>query len=171
MSKFTSFGSVILLFILLSVLVLFGFYVFAPKVKTYRALNIELEQRSIDLETAEKTFDKQYKILQNLQEKEKNIDLALQKHFNIQQFEMYLQQFFLSITLHKIATTEDAIYQTELIDVQAKIASPMDYYRFIDALNQFAWVVEIDGNQQFKGVDDGIDTHFTLNVITAKTKR
>lgn len=171
MSKFTSFGSVILLFILLSVLVLFGFYVFTPKVKTYRALNIELEQRSIDLETAEKTFDKQYKILQNLQEKEKNIDLALQKHFNIQQFEMYLKQFFLSISLHKIASTEDAIYQTELIDVQAKIASPMDYYRFIDALNQFAWVVEIDGNQQFKGADDGIDTHFTLNVITAKTRR
>ncbi len=171
MSKFTSFGSVILLFILLSVLVLFGFFVFTPKIKMYRALNIELQQRSADLETAEKTFDKQYKVLQILQEKEKNIDLALQKHFNVGQFERYLQQYFLSLTLNKIATTEDAIYQRDLIDVQAKIASPVEYYRFINALNKFAWVVEIDGNQQFKGADDGIDTHFTLNVITAKRKQ
>lgn len=168
MSKFTSFGSVILLFILLSVLVVFGFFVFTPKIKTYRALNIELEQRSMDLETAEKTFDKQYKVLQSLQEKEKNIDRALQKHFNVQQFERYLQQYFLSFTLNKVATTEDTYYQTELLDVQAKIASPVDYYRFIDALNQFEWVVEVDGNQQFKGAGDGIDTHFTLNVLTAK---
>ncbi len=171
MSKFTSFGSVILLFILLSVLVVFGFFVFTPKIKTYRALNIEIEQRSTDLKAAETMFDKQYKTLQNLQDKEKNIDLALQKHFNIQQFETYLQRYFLSIGLNKIETTEDAFYQRELIDVQAKIASPAEYYRFIDALNQFEWVVEIDGNQQFKGADDGIDTHFTLNVITAKTKR
>lgn len=171
MSKFTSFGSVILLFILLSVLVLFGFFVFTPKIKTYRALNIELEQRTADLETAEKTFDKQYKILQTLQEKEKNIDRALQKHFNVDQFETYLQQYFLSVTLSKIATTEDGLYQTELIDVQAKIASPVEYYRFIDALNQFEWVVAVDGSQQFKGADDGIDTHFTLNVITAKSTR
>ena len=68
MSKFASFGVVILLFILLSVVVVFGFFVFTPKIKAYRALSIELQQNTAALATAEKEFDGHYTVLQNLQD-------------------------------------------------------------------------------------------------------
>ena len=42
----------------------------------------------------------------------------------------------------------------------------IESYSFIDALNQFDWVVEVDDTLQFKGVKDGINTHFTLKIHT-----
>lgn len=168
MNKFASFGVVILLFILLSVLVVFGFFVFTPKIKTYRALNIELQQNSAELARTEKEFDVNYMQLQNLQEREKNIDRALHKHFDLDRFESYLKQHFLSFSLRSVISEKDAMFQTELITVRAKIAAPQEYYRFIDALNQFEWVVEVDGTQKFVGLKDGIETHFTLKVYTKR---
>lgn len=167
MNKFSSLGSVVLLFVLLSVVVVFGFFVFTPKIKAYRTLNIELAQNRTDLAIAEKEFDKHYSELQNLQGKEKNIDIALHKHFDAQEFETYLGQYFKAVTFRSIVSEKDEVYRTDLIDVSAKIASPVDYYRFIDALNMFEWVVEVDGTLQFEGVEDGIDTRFILKVRTA----
>ncbi len=166
MSKFASFGSVILLFVLLSVVVVFGFFVFTPKVKAYRVLNIELQQNSIELAAAEKEFDKHYADLQNLQGKIKNIDIALHKHFDEDRFETYLKQHFTSFTVRSITSEKDEVFQTEAINIRAKITSPAEYYRFIDALNQFEWVAEVNGALQFKGVKDGINTHFTLKIYT-----
>lgn len=166
MSKFASFGMVILLFILLSVVVVFGFFVFTPKIKAYRALSIEQQLLSDELAAAEKEFDGHYSALQNLQEREKSIDIALHKHFDLDRFERYLKQHFSSYTLRSIVSEKDEFFQTELIVVRATIATPAEYYRFIDALNQFEWVVEVDGTQQFKGVKDGIATQFTLKVYT-----
>lgn len=168
MSRFTSFGSIILLFVLLSLVVLFGFFVFTPKVKTYRALNIALEQESGDLTAAEKEFDKHYKQLQTLQDKEKNIDLALHKHFDVELFERYLKRYFKSVTVQSIVSERETGYQTELLDVRATIGSPVEYYKFVEALNIFEWVAEVDGTLQFKGVEDGIETHFYLKVITKR---
>ena len=168
MNKFASFGMVILLFVLLSVVVVFGFFVFTPKIKAYRALSIELQLHSAELATAEKEFDEHYAALQNLQDREKSIDIALHKHFDLDRFETYLKQHFSSYTLRSIVSERDELFQTELIAVRATIATPVEYYRFIDALNEFEWVVEVDGTQQFKGVKDGIATQFTLRVRTVK---
>ncbi len=168
MSKFASFGSIILLFVLSSVIVVFGFYVFTPKIKAYRALNIDLMQDSADLESAEKEFEKYYAQLQNLQEREKNIDMALHRHFDVDQFESYLKQYFASFSLRSVISEKSGPYQMEMIAVRATIATPTDYYRFIDALNLFEWVAEVDGTLLFKGVENGIDTHFKLKVRTVK---
>ena len=168
MNKFASFGMVILLFVLLSVVVVFGFFVFTPKIKAYRALSIELQLHSAELARAEKEFDGHYAALQNLQDREKSIDIALHRHFDLDRFETYLKQHFSSYTLRSIVSERDEFFQTELIAVRATIATPAEYYRFIDALNRFEWVVEVDGTQQFKGVKGGIDTQFTLRVRTVK---
>ena len=166
MSKFASFGFIILLFLLLSGVVFFGFFIFTPKIKTYRALNIELQQNSSELVTVEKEFDKLYSTLQTLQDKEKAIDLAQHKHFDQDQFEAYLKKYFKSFTLRSIVSEKNEGFQTDTLDIRATIATPAEYYRFIDALNLFEWVVEVDGTLQFKGVSDGIETHFTLKVYT-----
>ncbi len=170
MSKFASFGVVLLLFILLSVVVVFGFFVFAPKIKAYRALNIELQLKSAELTTAEQVFDNHYAELQSLQEREKNIDIAMQKHFDEDQFETFLKQYFTSFTLRSITSEKDEVYQTEVIAIRVNIATPLEYYSFIDALNQFEWVAEVDGTQQFKGVKNGIEAQFTLKVYTKVSK-
>ncbi|WP_345975207.1 hypothetical protein [Sulfurimonas sp. HSL3-7] len=166
MSKGTSFGFTVLLFLLLSGVVLFGFFVFTPKIKAYRALSIGIEQTAEDVKSLEKEFDKEYGRLQALQEKEKKIDIALHKSFDQKGLEGYLQHYFSALTLTGISSTKSNKLQVDTLDVRAKIASPAEYYRFIDALNEFDWVGEVVGALQFKGEADGIATHFTLQVYT-----
>jgi hypothetical protein len=166
MSKFASFGFVILLFILLSGVVYFGFFILTPKIKEYRSLKMELQQKSADVTVLEQAFSKQYLILRTLQEREGNIDIALHRYFDQTQFQVYMQRYFASLSLQRIATEQEGALLVNRLDVRAKIASPAEYYRFIDALNSFEWVVEVGDALQFKGEEDGIATHFTLNVYT-----
>jgi len=166
MSKFASFGMVIILFLLLSVTVLFGFFIFAPEVKAYRALDIALEEKSSELERLEAAFDKKYALLQSLQESEAAIDRALHQHFDEDTFESYVKQFFKGVQLRSIVSEKDGRIQTDLVTVVGTITSPKEYYRFIDALNRFTWVAEIEGTQRFKGKPEGIEASFNLKVYT-----
>ena len=166
MSKGTSFGFIVLLFLLLSGVVLFGFFVLTPKIKAYRALSIGIEQTAADAKSLEKEFDKEYSRLQTLQEKEKKIDIALHKPFDQKGLQGYLKHYFSALTLSGINSMRNGDLQVDTLDVRAKITSPADYYRFIDALNAFDWVGEVEGPLQFRGEADGIATHFTLKVYT-----
>jgi len=168
MNKLASFGFIVLLFLLMSVVVVFGFFVFTPKLKAYRALQIELAQKQKELKSEEKQFDLTYTKLQALQESEKNIDLALQRHFDEQQFELYLQQHFKKYSLRSITSEYDDDFQTDLLEIQVTISTPAKYYDFIDALNAFVWVAELEGTQKFKGVSKGIEAHFRLKVYTKR---
>jgi len=169
MSKFASFGFLLLLFLLLSVIVLFGFFVFTPKIKEYRLLDLELQRNSATLAKLEDTFDKDYTRLKTLQEREHNIDTALHKYFNQKRFEEYLRLYFPIVEIEHIKQEKDKGRNVETIDIRAVIKSPAEYYRFIDALNDFEWVVEVNGVLQFKGGENGIGTHFTLKVYTTET--
>lgn len=166
MSKFSSFISVIVLFLLLSVIVVFGFWVFTPKIKTYRALKIEIERNSAELAASEQAFDKEYAHLQRLQEQERNIDIALHRHYDEKAFLRYLETQFPSLTLNPVKELQDNDLAVHELDIQAQIASPDAYYRFIDALTAFEWVAEVDGTLHFRGVEEGIATRFILKVYT-----
>ena len=168
MNKLASFGFIVLLFLLLSVVVLFGFFVFTPKLKEYRALQIELAEKEQTYKAAEKQFDTTYIKFQVLQESEKNIDLALRRHFDEQQFELYLQQHFKNYSLRSITTENEDSFQTDMLEIKVTIATPAEYYDFIEALNKFVWVAELEGAQKFKGVAEGIEAHFTLKVYTKR---
>ena len=166
MNKFASFGLVIILFVLLSVTVTFGFFIFAPEIKSYRALDIVLDEKRERLQRLEQEFDKKYLLLQERQESEGAIDRALHQHFDEDLFSAYLKQFFQKVELHSIVSEREAGLQSDLLTVRAVISSPADYYRFIDALNQFTWVAEIEGSQRFKGLQEGIESAFSLKVYT-----
>lgn len=166
MNKFASFGSVILLFLLLSVIVVFGFWVFTPKIKTYRALNIEIERNSAELAAAETKFDKQYARLQRLQEQEKKIDRALGRRYDEQAFSRYLETYLPALTLKDLGEVKKNGLSVHKLAVEAQIDTPEAYYRFIDALAAFDWVAEVDGTLHFRGTQEGIATRFTLKVYT-----
>ena len=168
MSKFASFGIVVVLFLLLSLVVLFGFFVFAPDIKAYRALSIELSEKQSALDALETRFDKAYRRLQDLQERERRIDQALHRHFDEAAFERYVGGFFKAYELRSISSEYEGDLQTDTISLRVLIASPVEYYRFIDALNRFEWVAEVKGTQRFEGVSEGIETHFTLKVYTKR---
>lgn len=169
MSKFASFGFLLLLFVLLSVIVLFGFFVFTPKIKEYRTLNLELQRSTSNLTKLEATFDKDYARLKILQEREHNIDAALHKYFNQDRFEEYLRLFFPVVTIERVKQQKDNGLNVEVLDIRSVIKTPVEYYRFIDALHEFEWVVEANGVLQFKGTEEGIATHFTVKVYTTET--
>jgi hypothetical protein len=169
MSKYASFGFLLLLFLLLSIIVLFGFFVFTPKIKAYRVLDLELQRSTATLAKLEDTFDKDYTRLKTLQVREQRIDTALHKYFNQKRFEEYLHRFFPTVAIEHIKEEKINGRNVETLDIRAVIKSPAEYYRFIDALHDPEWVVEANGVLQFKGSKEGIATHFTLKVYTTET--
>ncbi len=168
MSKFASFVLVMFIFLLMSVVVSFGFFVFTPKIKAQRQLNITLEQQQEKLEVAEKRFDEKYKQLQQLQEEEKNVDLALQKRFDERRFEHFIAKYFKRYSLRSITTEKEAGRQTDIVEITAITMSPLSFYRFVDQLNQFDWAAEVVSTQQFRSTKEGLETHFMLKVYTRK---
>ena len=168
MSKFASFILVMLIFLFMSVVVSFGFFSFTPKIKAKRLLSIELEQKNMMLDAAEKKFDQNYKQLQQLQEREKYVDLALEKRFDETRFEHFIAQHFNRYALRSITTEQELAYQADIIDISAITTSPVTFYRFVDMLNRFDWVAEVVSTQQFRSVPDGVETHFVLKVYTRK---
>lgn len=166
MNKHTSFALVILTFLFLSILVFLGFFVISPEVKAYRSESIALEQQSKNMTQKEHLYEKAYKALQLLQERESSFDHALNRHFKLETFESYLKQYFLSFEIKSIETERDKDLQIDILEVRAILDAPTSYYRFIDALNAFEWVVEVQETQEFKGVAVGIEAHFSLKVYT-----
>lgn len=168
MSRLNAFVSLVLLFILLSVVVIFGFYTFTPKVKNLRALKLSLQTQERELEVLEAEFDKSYARLQELQEREKEIDKGIYKHFDLELFEHYLQRYFKDVDIVKIESTQDDKYRYDIVSVQVVMASPSRYYHFIEALNHFEWCVSLESRQQFQGTKNGLQALFHLKVMTLK---
>jgi len=166
MSKFTTFGSILLLFLLLSGIVFFGFFVFTPKIKSYRALSIEEQRSAAGLAELECSFDKHYKVLQGFQERDKHVDIALNRHFDLERFRADYAGYFSELELRTEERERIENMQLDRLEVNAKIDSPVAFYRFIEALNRFTWVAEIEDPLTFNGKEDGIYTHFTLRVYT-----
>jgi len=73
------------------------------------------------------------------------------------------------VTIERVKQQKDNGLNVEVLDIRSVIKTPVEYYRFIDALHEFEWVVEANGVLQFKGTEEGIATHFTVKVYTAET--
>ena len=165
-NKYTSFALVVLLFLLLSILVFFGFFIFSPEVKAYRSLGITLDQKRESVLQQEALYEKRYSTLQALQEEEKSFDNALDRHFELTDFERYLKQYFHVFEIESIITEQSDHLQTDIIEIRAVMDTPATYYRFIEALNAFEWIAEVEGRQQFKRVKSGLQAQVTLKVYT-----
>ena len=170
MNKFTSITLLVLFFILLSITVSFASFSLTPKIKASRSVNLELQQEQTTLQASEKRFDKGYVTLQQMQEKEGCIDNALQQHFDLERFEEYLKKYFNILYVKSIESEQIRGYQYDTLSVVAVVVSPLEYYHFIDALNSFEWVVELQGTQEFKQTKKGIEVSFNLKVYTALPK-
>jgi len=146
--------------------VFLGFFVISPEVKVYRTQGIVLEQQKRTVAQKESIYNKAYISLQSLQESEGGFDQALNRHFQLERFEAYLKQYFLSYEIKSITTEQNKELQVDILEVRAIFDAPGRYYRFIEALNTFSWVAELQEVQEFKGVAVGIEAHFSLKVYT-----
>lgn len=166
MNKQTSFALVILTFLFLSILVFLGFFVISPEVKAYRTQEIALEQQAKNIAQKEAIFNKDYVTLQLLQEQENSFDQAINRHFSLEDFEGYLKQYFLPFEIKSVTSEREKVLQVDVLEIRAIFDTPERYYHFIDALNTFTWIAELDGRQEFKGIATGIEADFTLKVYT-----
>jgi len=167
-SKFASFGLLVVLFMMLSMVAVFGFFFFTPKIKSYRALNIELELQSKNLERIEQKAQKNSTELKHLKERADVLNSALKQRFDPDTFKVFIAKHFKKFSVKSIESEHLNTYQTDSVEIIAYINSPTEYYRFIEALNSFDWVVEVGSIQEFLSVDAGIETHFILKVYTYK---
>jgi len=170
MNKFNAITLLVLFFILLSIAVTFASFSLTPKIKMSRAGSLALEQATVSFQAREQNFDKAYVMLQNIQEREGHIDNALKHHFDLDTFESYLQGYFKKLHVKSIESEQVQGYQYDTLNIVALVTSPVEYYHFIDALNNFEWVVEVDHTQEFKQTKNGIQILFSVKVYTALTQ-
>jgi len=156
------------LFLFLFVL-LFAFLVLIPKGKKYRQERTELQETSAKLQNYQNYHDKVYDTLKNLESKNRHIITAFEYKFNEKRFLKEYKKYFSSLELSKIKKVgqEDAFDVYE-VNTTSSIASPKNFYNFLDAINKSDWIIGVNFPIIFKRKGDSIASSFTMKVYANK---
>ena len=156
------------LFLLLFVL-LFAFFVLIPKGKEYRAKRIELQRSNLKLQKYQNYHDKVYTTLKNLQSKNRHIITAFENRFDTKRFIRENKSYFFSLELAKITKAgEKDGFDVYEVNTTSSIASPKNFYDFLDALNKSDWIIGVNFPIIFKRKGDSILSSFTMKVYANK---
>ena len=156
------------LFLFLFVL-LFSFLVLIPKGKQYREERMELQKSSAKLQKYQNYHDKVYDTLKNLQSKNRHIIAAFENKFDAKRFQKEHKNYFSSLHLAKISKVgqEDGFDVYE-VNTTSSIASPKNFYNFLDAINKSDWIIGVNFPITFKRKGDSIASSFTMKVYCNK---
>ena len=156
------------LFMLLFVLI-FAFVILIPKGKEYRQERLELKKATIKLQKYQNFHDDIYAKLKDLQSKNRHIITAFENRFDAQRFEKEHKNYFSSLKLSKIMKLNDekgfAVYE---VNTTSNIASPKNFYDFLDALNKSDWIIGVNFPIIFKREGETILSSFTMKVYANK---
>ncbi len=166
MSKFATLGLLIVFFILMSMVVVFGFFFFTPKLKTYRALNTEVEKTVAENVRVSQLLKQQEATFNRLKAKTEATHHALKQDFKPDAFKTFLKKYFKLVVIKSIVSEREEGYNIDTVLVELMMQSPTDYYAFLETLNGFEWVVEAGEAQEFRQTDDGLRGRFELKVYS-----
>ncbi|WP_457743476.1 hypothetical protein [Sulfurimonas sp.] len=152
------------LFLFLFVL-LFSFIVLIPKGKEYREKRVEFNKINIKVNKYQNFYDDTLKTLKDLQSKDRHIIAGFDNIFNPDRFEKEHKNYFSSLSLAKISKIKDesgfAVYE---VNTTSRIASPTNFYNFLDAVNKSDWIIGVNFPIDFKREGEMIRSSFTMKV-------
>jgi hypothetical protein len=153
-----------LLFVLI-----FAFVILIPQGKEYRQERLELKKVTIKMHKYQNFHDDIYAKLKDLQSKNRHIITAFENSFDEQRFEKEHKNYFSSLTLSKLKKLNDekgfTVYE---VNTTSNIASPKNFYDFLDALNKSDWIIGVNFPITFKRDGETIASSFTMKVYSNK---
>ena len=152
------------IFLFLFVLI-FSFAVLIPKGKEYRVERIAFKKERIEYNKYKRFHDQTLEKLKDLQSKNRNIVTAFDRIFSPERFEKQHKANFASLKITKIQKAEDeggfSVYE---VNTSSQIASPVNFYDFLDALNKGDWIIGVNFPIKFIREGEMINSSFTMKV-------
>ena len=156
------------LFLFLFVL-LFAFLVLIPKGKEYRQERLELKKSSVKLQQYQDFHDRVYKKLKDLQSKNRHIITAFENRFDATRFQKENKSYFASLKLSKVVNgADEAGFSVYEVNTTSHIASPANFYNFLDALNKSDWIIGVNFPITFQRDGEMIRSSFRMKVYANK---
>ena len=156
-------------FALLLFVLLFAFFVLIPKGKEYRAERMELQKSNLKLQKYQDYHDQVYTTLKNLQSKNRHIISAFENKFDAKRFIQEHKSYFSSLNVAKITRVgEQDEFDLYEVNTTSNMASPKNFYDFLDAINKSDWIIGVNFPITFKRKGEVIASSFTMKVYANK---
>lgn len=152
------------IFLFLFVLI-FSFAVLIPEGKEYRVERMAFAKERIEYNKYKKFHDETLQKLKDLQSKNRHIITALDRPFLPERFEKQHKANFSSLKITQIqkADEEDGFSVYE-VNTSSQIASPVNFYDFLDALNKGDWIIGVNFPIKFVREGEMINSSFRMKV-------
>jgi len=167
--RLSSLTITIMLFVLLTLLLVFSFFALTPKIKDYRQLSQQEHTLQIKLQNLQVTYEKQYNRLRAMQSENRNITAQLQKSFSLHRVEKILQEDFEHLKVSLVERKNEGAYVTHLLAVEGLIKAPSTFYNFLEGLQSAKYALQVLDDMKFEGHEEGITTTFNLKVYIKET--
>jgi hypothetical protein len=157
--------------VLLLVSLLFAFAVLIPAGKEYRLMRLERNKHTQAMMQYQQWHDDTFRLLKELQSKNKNIVTAFKNRFDPDRFVKTNRHFFQSLELAEVdAVTADAPFAVYEVNTTSRIGSPENFYGFLETVNKSDWIIGINFPVRFKRDQDRILSSFTMRVYSTAAK-
>lgn len=160
---FFFFYIILILFIIAAIL--------APSVKLFKKTKNYYFKIKENFEITQKEYQQLFSQLQKLKENNKKIINNLQNHFDINDFKLFSKKYMQIISIQKQKTypyKEKFIATSYLIT--AKIKSPEDFYKFINAIKNYKNLIRVYFPFNFVKDKNEIKLTFKIDVYNIKNK-
>lgn len=151
--------------VLLLVALLFSFALLIPAGKEYRIKKMERDKHAQVLMQYQMWYDETYKVLKELQSKNKRTITAFDNRFDPDRFVKTNRHYFQSLQLSPIQeSTTEAPFSLYEVNATSRIGSPENFYDFLEGINKSDWIIGINFPVHFKRDQDLILSSFTMKV-------
>ncbi|WP_300368368.1 hypothetical protein [Hydrogenimonas sp.] len=162
----------LLMWILFYLLILFVliFALVIPAVKSYKAVNKQYAEEKAHYLAAKDEHDTIFDRLKSLQSKNRKIVEAFENRWNEKEFIAKAKNYFLKVDMKPVDVNEtDSYFKVYEINAMAKMDSPQNFYKFLDALPSIPFVIQADFPIAFRAHGgDEIEGIFRIRVYEEK---
>ncbi|WP_456450140.1 hypothetical protein [Hydrogenimonas sp.] len=162
----------LLIWILFYLLLLFLliFIVVIPAVKAYKSVNKEYAEQKARYLAAKTEHDTIFDRLKGLQAKNRKAVQAFGNRWDEKRFVATAKKYFLSVEMVPVDVNEsDKHFRVYEINAKAKMESPQNFYKFLDALPTIPHVIQADFPIAFRSHGrDQIEGIFRIRVYEEK---
>jgi hypothetical protein len=154
-------------FVLLSLVLLFAFFVLTPKLKSYRNLAAQQAQQSTELSKVQLRYDRLYERLRSIQSGNKELLHAYEKPFDVGRFIAENRKHFSLLEAKQVspAVSEGAFVHYE-ISALSRMGSPKDFYAFLENLKNSGWIAGVYEPIVFEREGEQIRAAFRMKVFS-----
>jgi hypothetical protein len=144
-------------------------FVIAPSIRIFKKYQEKYYKAKTNFNLLDKEFIKKQKELNKIKLENKKIIYALKRDFNKNNFIEFASKF---MSVKKIKEINYSVYNNDFIKtsyfVNVKINSPEDFYKFVDSLKNYKYVLRVDFPIKFEKDENRILLSFTIDHFKVK---